>query len=330
VKIYKKILNRLNDKILILESSKVAHIVLKAINFNYKYFRKIPNWRFRYIVGIIQDVNPLLKIRKISTPNIDVIIPVSSKDLESLDIAVYALRQNLLNPIADLTIVYSDDVGLDRIKHLNCNLVHENDFLSRELREAIQQCCEVSKKGWITQQIIKFQGVLNSKNVGTFVLDADTVLLKPRIPLVTVRDERLIQELNICHEYYKPYQDFCEVLLNFEIDSPIHYVTHFQLMQASILKEIFPNHIQSLCDMLRKIDMKTGRHSLSEYQIYGSYLARKHSSNFRIGKWNNLSCGTFPKFDNHDYTVEERYLTIKKLFVKYDSVSFHSYLRGKI
>ena len=96
VKIYKKILNRLNDKILIIKSSKVAHIVLKAINFNYKYFRKIPNWRFRYIVGIIQDVNPLLKIRKISTPNIDVIIPVSSKDLPLLGLD-FLVKQRYLN-----------------------------------------------------------------------------------------------------------------------------------------------------------------------------------------------------------------------------------------
>lgn len=161
----KQILKYFNDTIILIQKSSFLYYVICLLNLSYRYLRVIPNWRVRYIVGLAQDSNPLMKIKRIGTPSIDVIIPVSAKDIQTLEIAVHSVRMNIVNPISKITIVYSDGVDLKSMENLNCYLVHESELIDPLLRDAIVGCWDKSRRGWVTQQVIKLQGVLNSKNL---------------------------------------------------------------------------------------------------------------------------------------------------------------------
>lgn len=319
-------LRSLEFRISQLQMSKFGLLIKVISDFIYLNFNIVPNWKIRHLVSIILDSNPLGQVTPSYFPKIDVIIPLSKKDLETIELTLFSLRLNLVNKIEKITVVYADDINIEKIIHLDCETIHERDFLDKRLTRELSCINFNSNRGWVMQQVIKLYGAMISKNLGTFVIDGDTLLTKSRLPLIVHGGNRTMQELNVTHGYYEPYSNFCKEMFEFEVNSPFQFVAHFQMMQSSVVRQMFPNGVESLIEMLRKLKNKPEKLALSEFQMYGSFLENFDPYSYKLGKWHNLACDMIPNFRSKK--IEDRFAEVKAQFKSYDSVSFHAYLRN--
>lgn len=323
----KRVMLFLRHTIASFSSTTISNLLIRVFDYFYRLTGFVPNWRIRYMISIMPKARPLTAFKYYSIPDIDVIVPLALKDIDTVDLSVYAAKKNLINKVTAIKIIYSDVATLEKIQHLSSIKIYENEFLGIRINEALSKISDMKKRGWIKQQVIKFKGVLDSEREASFILDSDTILLEPRIPIILRKDKGFLQELNISHEYYKPYLSFSETYLGMQIRSPFHYICHFQLMQKKILREIFPNGDSSLVYMIEMLNSFETLDALSEYQIYGCYLKGRHMKNLAFGKWNNVSSSDLPKL-SESLGIEAYYKIVKDKFQYYDSVSFHGYLRN--
>jgi hypothetical protein len=111
----------------------------------------------------------------------------------------------------------------------------------------------------------------------------------------------------------------------------VSFVTHHQLMQASILDEIFgsgeKDFHEGLQDWLKSIEFSKSNSPACEWHTYGTFMATNFPSRIHLTQWRNVGLSRFsilPKRNRQivDLSVEN----ILSDFSGLNSLSLHHYI----
>jgi hypothetical protein len=265
----------------------------------------------RKVLSLAQPVDPL---KEGSIPAIDIVIPCHHKNFDLLYLTIEAARKCVLNPIGEVKLIANPDFVIELQERFpDCRILPETDFLTTEIMEKIENSVPLERRGWVIQQVVKFNASLVGSEQASLVLDADTILIRPRVWL----DSREVQILCISEEYHMPYFDHYELVFGDAL-FPWSFVTHHQLMQKNVLKSMFGEDMNSLIPWLDKADF-TSSSALSEYHTYGHWLTSNRPELVSYAKWNNTA-------EKIDLACVSGYSDFSLDHSKHFSVSCHSYL----
>jgi hypothetical protein len=287
----------------------------------------------RALISLCQPIDPLRRARKL--PPIELVIPFVEKDLAALPIVLAAAKRNIRNPLATVTLITprgADGLGprfsspdsskaLDILlsKNPDARVLYDQDILGTAILTELNARFGAGDRnaGWVLQQLIKFSAAHQSTEVGTLMLDADTVMLSPK---TFIRNDKR-QLLQIANEYHADFMR--HVLMYFGVPKKyrLSFITHHQLMQPEVVRRMFPGGSESLLDWWKSSTDPIGR-DLSEYEAYGSFLAHHYPERVAYGSFGNLFSPHLARFMRD---LEETGLSPEQLIPDYCTVSFHSW-----
>ena len=277
--------------------------------------RIIKDRRFSYYMrNLLTLVYPSDPLKFSNLPMIDVVIPCSIQDMNLLHLTIKGVRYSVRNPIGKIYIISPEKFcyGLKN-QFPDCQVLSDSEILPYQLVSLIEELVPEKRRGWVKQQCIKFLMVNRSEQIASLVVDADTVLIKPRVWI----SSQLIQTLSISTDFHAPYKNHQKKFLT-NRNLFFGFVTNYQLMQKSLVKQIFGVDLKLLSNWIKMADFK--EHSpLSEYDTYGEFLVRQKPKSFVFAKWNNIESRINPYTDGD---FEE----ILKQYNKYCSISSHWHL----
>lgn len=265
------------------------------------------HFRVRQIVSLSQPSNPLSAQ---SLPIINVAIPCHKKDFDGLELVIQGARATVMNPIGKFILITPESwVHHLSLRFPDCEVLSDEGILDENFVQAINRIVPVERRGWIVQQILKFLVVLRSDVTATLVIDADTVLVQPRIWL----DGKGNQIVCIAEEYHFPYKQHQRRALGLE-PSLFSFVTHHQLMKSDSVRELFGIEGHGILKWLSDADF-TENSAISEYDTYGESIVTKQRRMVRFAKWNNLEI---------DYGFDQmNYKELASRYRRFHSVSSH-------
>lgn len=249
-------------------------------------------------------------------PPIDVVIPCGPGDFEVLPAVIEAVPNGTSNPIRRIQIVTPPTLTrtLKTAVDPSVELVDENDLLGAAIVTSIGDRFP-RRRNWVLQQLVKVASVIASDADGVLILDADTILLRPRTWLTL--DDR--QVLTPTIEWHQPYYDFLSRLSQGQWQAPEYsFVPHHMLMQPGklglILEGLRINGVEGLFSALgEESDYSTGSMFCIEYELYAQGLLHHSPNSAVLAKWSNRNVS------------RERQLSTRDTW-RYMSVSRHHYL----
>ena len=287
--------------------------------------------RIRY--GQAQPDDPLVAASGPNIPSVEVLIPCVAKDAAIVSVAVASTAIGVLNPIERLAVL-APKADHDALRALVCDgvqLLADEDQDVPLAFAAVDELVPKDRQGWVKQQVLKLAFVARSASEGVLVLDADTILLQPKVWLDGQR-----QLLAVAHEYHRPYVEHTSRCLGPScVDEGISWVTHHQLMQPRVVRSMLALILQrhgtvdqaarsefldvdgALDAWIRAGDF-TEPSAISEYHTYGAFLRRAEKHNAVLARWSNVSFSPS--------TVTLQLDEIAKRFPTYSSASGHAYL----
>jgi len=308
--------------------------MLHLSRLSYKVTRNISPFPLllRKLIDYSTPVDPLASTA--SVPKIELCIPCTEKDMALLPTVVLSAVMNSNNKIGSIRIVvppmqveaFQKYLGED-FDHLNLTVVSESALLG----DLISLCSSVtpsSRRGWLIQQVVKFMCVLTSTEDGVLILDADTVITRPR----TWLQDNHSQILMISEEFHDPYQHHFvkfQTSLKPELlarDNPrVSFVTHHQLMQPVFLREMFGGDSiwkLGLESWIKAVDFSSNSPAC-EYHCYGTFMVTKKPKQIYFARWGNVAVPRVdPRVSNQNFNL----VTLQIEFPKSLSVSMHAYL----
>jgi FkbM family methyltransferase len=283
---------------------KIALISAKIIKL-----KKLP-YRVRKVISLAQPSDPLCDS---VLPNIDIVIPCHEKDFENLHLVIEGARINVKNPIGKVLLITPQCLSAElQSKFPDCLVLADENVLGAEIIEVIQTLVPKERRGWITQQVIKFRVAMMSDEVASLIIDSDTILLRPRIWL----NSRETQILCVGEDYHLPYKMHLRKFFDRK-DNHLSFVTHHQLMKRVAVREIFGSDNQGLIRWLKLGDYSEGA-AISEYDTYGEWLVSNKPDEIEFAKWNNFATKLNP--------LSTSYSEVAHKYWQYHSISNHSYL----
>jgi hypothetical protein len=272
--------------------------------------RKIAEYS-RKIAEALLPTNPLRMDE--SLPEISVMIPVISKDFSTIDVVLMSIIENTMNPISCITVVYAGDrPRVPFLQNIEVRTLPEMSLIPGKVEEEIQRYPK-ERQGWVRQQILKFIVAGNNDCDATLICDSDTILMEKRVWL----NSQGIQQLQISHEYHTEYEKhFTKSFGEMSIRSrKISFITHHQLMQKSVIHEMFGKDMSRLVRWLACGNVEE-KSPISEYHSYGRFLSSRYPKKCRLARWNNLFV------DVSEQGIES---AIRLHFENFSSLSGHRY-----
>jgi hypothetical protein len=278
------------------------------------------NWRAnRYPNGLLAAVRDL--------PAIDLLIVAAGKDLQLLPFAISSAVAKSLNPIIKIVVVIPNAEQEECKKILTSHsLPQEVQILLEDdvINEIIRQKLKVKFKnryGWVLQQLLALQYVLNSQSKAVLLLDADTILVRE----VAWLDSNNRQVMMVSFDYHKAYYQVLNKLIGSKVKPKEIFVAHHMLLQPGYLKEIFLKFqiidIDTLCELLINYANEKDESSLCvDFELYGQGMMMIHREKLELRKFGNT-----PVERSEFKTLEKLY----KDYENYNSVSLHSYLKPR-
>jgi hypothetical protein len=265
------------------------------------------HFRIRQLVSLSQPSNPLSAQ---NLPTINVAIPCHKKDFDGLELVIQGARATVMNPIGKFILITPEFwVHQLSLSFSDCEVLSDESILDENVIQAINKFVPVERRGWIVQQILKFVVVLRGDVSATLVIDADTVLVQPRVWL----DDKGNQIICISEEYHFPYKHHQRRSLGLE-PSLFSFVTHHQLMKSDSVRELFGDEGHGILKWLSDADF-TENSAISEYDTYGEWIVTEQRQMVQFAKWNNLEIDL--GFDQIDYKE------LASNYKRFHSVSSH-------
>ena len=120
-------------------------------------------------------------------PEIEILMVSKKEDFSVLKVSLESAIKMSVNPVSSITIIVPDnEVNLVKTflnvmaEFQKINVIPENKVVTKEVIELITKN-RPDKFGWILQQVLVASYIINSRSEYILVVDADTVLLRPRI-----------------------------------------------------------------------------------------------------------------------------------------------------
>lgn len=269
-------------------------------------------FRLRQLLSLVQPTDPLSPL---NSPEIEILIPCQIKDISNLKLVIQGVKKSVRNPIKRICLITpADSVEELAEKFPGIKVMSDEETLGTEFVALVNRLVPESRRGWVSQQAIKILKSIKSDAIATLVVDADTILLHPK----TWIDSNGKQILCLAEEYHEPYKVHQRKYLGIQ-SFPMSFVTHHQLMQRDLLRELFGQNGELLRGWLLDADFSNSS-AISEYDTYGEYLMANKANQVVFSKWNNLAIKLVPESGDFDFP------TLERKFCSYSSISNHSYL----
>jgi len=241
----------------------IADIAPDAPQKFMKFKSKCQIWFYSHIA----DPNFRAKI-PYNPQEIDIVIPVISKDLEPLKLNLKNLHSLLMHPIGNVYLIAPHYETAIRQYAKKNNYI----FISEEI---MLPSIAKTSSGWIKQQLLKLSADTVVVNEHFLVIDADTILIRPH---VFIRKGKTI--FNFSTEYGTTRKAVAAQFLKLKKVSNLDLVCHHMLFSKIKLKEM-KKYIESIYNKPwyeAILDLK----DISEYEIYGNYMFAFHRQQIRI------------------------------------------------
>jgi hypothetical protein len=222
-----------------------------------------------------------------SDVELDVLIPAAKKDWKALPVTIRAARKMLKHPVRAVYVV-----GPERPPDWGAFTLPGDVFLSDDevaplrRKDIDLRPGGVDRSAWILMQLIKLSCHKVCRAEHILVLDSDTVFLRPQR---FVKQGRVV--LNAADEYHGPYFDQIRRMLPGLPIAPFSFVTHHQLMKASVLKELRAEIEQGgkrwEMAILDTID-RSEQSGFADYELYGNFMFHRHRDEVALEHFLNV------------------------------------------
>jgi len=287
----------------------------------------------RVCISLCQPIDPLRRSRNL--PAIELVIPFVEKDLEALPLVLEYAKRNVRNPLARVVLITPKDAtetgprftrkgSSEQLQGLlaanpDAVVLYDQDILGAPLLEELNLRFGRGDRnaGWVTQQLIKLSAAMQSESEASLILDSDTILLSEK----TWFSRDRVQLLQVANEYHSDFMRHVKSFFGVPKKLRLSYVTHHQLMQRDVVRQMFPKGSESLLEWWKSSTDPIGR-DLGDYEAYGSYLVHHFPERVAFGSFGNLFSPHLTKFLRD---IQKTGLGASDLIPDYCSVSFHSW-----
>lgn len=221
-------------------------------------------------------------IASISCLPVEVVIPCGKRDLETLPLCVESVRRFVLHPIERIAIVTN---SVREVAHRlsdveNVDVIDEREWISSEIVVR-------GLKPGILQQVLKIEGRHNIQTDHYLVVDADTILLRPR---AFERNGKYI--LRYTASYERAYSYLMRQLSPEVRRAPVSFVTHHMLFNKHMLNKYVSKWNENSCGSWIDKAVNSDRVipcSLSEYEMYANQLVHDVPRDVVLEYWNGIN-----------------------------------------
>lgn len=300
----KKILTLLL-KILLISKGLKGSVFIYIPNFKNK--RQVLIWKLKVLNPLLgRDINIKKKIS--SEIPIEIIIPVSIKDIVRLQQVVEGCKNFVRHPIQNIYVVGpSSSVISSTCVELGVKFIEEIEVLGYDKQSINYSVNGNDRSGWLFQQLLKLSGDQISRTENFLVVDADTIFVRNRVFLWR---KKTIFDLS--EERHDPYHIVYKRILEEETTSMLSFVTHYMLLNKKILKQLKSDieeiHRKNWDAVIIEQADKNDESGFSEYELYGNYFRSRFPRQINNAYWFNSTT-----IANH-----------RSGLVK--SISFHNYI----
>jgi len=318
-------------------NSRFLGVLARSVDYASSFVRKkhLP-LEARAFISLCQPLDPLGRNKGL--PAIELIIPFVEKDLEALPVVLDHARRNVRNPLARVVLITPREAGGEgprfarkesraRLASLleqnpDAIVLYDQDILGAPLLEELELRFGRGDRnaGWVTQQLIKLSAAMQSESTASLILDSDTILLTKKT-WHTGDDRQLLQ---VANEYHSDFMKHVKMFFGVPKKLRLSFVTHHQLMQRDVVRQMFPEGAQSLLEWWKSSTDPIGR-DLGDYEAYGSYLVHHYPERVAFGSFGNLFSPHLTKFMAD---LESSGSSAAELIPDYCSVSFHSWAQA--
>jgi FkbM family methyltransferase len=276
--------------------------------------------RHALYVDYLRYLKPRARLDRPSDVKVDVVIVAHEKDMQALRFAIPAVRRFLLHPIGKVFVMARDSPQFRQLcREHECEFVDEDAVLpiTKNYFRYVDRKGR-DRSGWLFQQLLKLNADTVAGEEHYFVIDADTVLIRPcalkrRGKTVLFCTER---------EFRHPYYEALRKLLGNDRRFPASFICHQMLFEKSKLRQM-KAVVERLAGkawwqaILDAVDTSEPS-CFSEYETYGNFLAANYPKEIDVQRFSSLALPAreLSRLRN----VEQR------LSLEYQSISFHAYL----
>ena len=258
-------------------------------------------------------------------PSVELLVLAKESDFEILNLVVEYAVLNSVNPISNVRIVVPRDsmptvnslFKEDKVLFSLLPVIDSDDsFISESEISKIVQVIP-GRLGWVKQQVIANRAIQESESDWVLLVDADTILLKPRMWINELGEQILLPS----EEFHDPYYDFLKTLSNDYKDAKNSFVSHHMIYNVKSLREIMARlgGISEVLDKALSWSIGKGESPFDlKYEIYAQYIYASDVNRVRLEKWGNVSYDR-RNFSNMDKLKSE----LEILRNHYCSVSYH-------
>jgi lipopolysaccharide biosynthesis glycosyltransferase len=232
---------------------------------------------------------------------IDVVIPCSPKDIDTLKLCIEGIRKNGKD-IRRIIVVSKEPLTDTAEWFSEANYPFSKFDLALEIfdhdEEAVKNYLSDprSRMGWIYQQFLKFYApyVIPDISSNVLILDADVIFLNP----TSFRNNQGGPYLTTAREYHIPYFEHMKRLLPglYKCTASFSGIAHHMLFQKQVLDDLFnlvetTHQVPFWKAVCQSIDTDyIYESSFSEYEIYFNFaLLRTDQATIRHVNWVTLT-----------------------------------------
>lgn len=280
-----------------------------------KSFSIILAWHILRIKKLLKiDFN----IKDPSDTKIDLVIPTVSKDFDLLQEVLKAAKKNIVQPINKIFIVSRKDLTIEKFCSDNGYVfVDELSVLGYGKDAITYMVGNVNRNGWMFQQLLKLSGEKFVEMENYFVVDSDTILIRPH-SLIENGAWTFFQN----EEWNQPYFDSFKTLLGYDAPTTLSYTSHMMIFNTDNLrrmkKELEEKHGISWDKAYVSTASPTEPSCISDYDTYANWVLYNLPGKVKNRVFYNKGL-------SRDYFASWEELA-KKYGRKYNSLSFHSYI----
>ncbi|MEN9921550.1 MAG: hypothetical protein RLZZ517_528 [Candidatus Parcubacteria bacterium] len=302
---------------------KIKKVIKKS---RFKYFAYSLKIRFQQpdrIKKILSFVKFVLKKKfkiKFKLPSnnlntqIDLVIPVTEKDLINLPYTLQFARKNITHQIKNVYIVARKDPAFINFcnKH-DALFVDEDTVIDRPLSQVQFRPFSMNRDGWLFQQLLKIGMYKHVKCENYLVLDSDTILLNKH----SFKDGDKTILFN-SEELHYPYQVSYKNIFGKFPKHSLSFVSHMMFLNTKKIEELLKQISTDgkWVDIIIK-NTTNDVSGFSEYETYGNWLLEHYPKDVALFPFYNKS------MDN--ISILEKNNVLDDLKKKYNSISFHNY-----
>jgi hypothetical protein len=222
---------------------------------------------------------------------VEVMIPVGPNDVDVAPLAVAGVRTNLRDPVSRIAIVTPPElVGTLSSGLPDVEVVDETTILSADAVASVVAATPPHRTGWYLQQLVKLAWCLERPGASTYVVDADTVLVRPR-SMHTSRGDVVFA----AQEYHQPYFDHLARLFGGDFPRPLFGTTVHQMLYRREWLRALVEDVERANAGRSWIDAILGAidpdvlSSFSEGECYGQWIVRHRRREILVRPFRNLT-----------------------------------------